>query len=380
MNEPLYKQIYESIVFKIKNGEYAKGDRIPSEKKLAEEFNVSRITSKNALDLLAKHGMIERIQGKGSFVKYTNVPSATSAKGDSLQKNHKDAPYKIGLVIAEFSDSYGAALVKSVVKYATLHNANVFIKVTYERMENEEKAIDELLDAGVDGMIILPIHGEHYNQKILELILKKFPIVLVDRHLRGILASSIATDNIRAAKEATEYLFQLGHEDIAYITPPYDGTTVLEDRTKGFQLAYSSRNKILDPNYIVTSLASDYAGDHSKVAEFNFELDQLKQFILEHPKVSAFLTCRYVYAEILESVIHSLNKRIPDDYSVICFDSPLYMFEKPPFTHIHQKEDELGKKALDNLLSQIQGEIKNATEFIGFCLVEGHSTAPIFSK
>ena len=128
-----------------------------------------------------------------------------------------------------------------------IFQAHLLIKITNEKIEEEEKAIEELLQVGVDGIIILPIHGEHYNPKILELVLKKYPIVLVDRYLRGIPASSVSTDNTKAAKEATEYLMSRGHRHIAYITPPYEGTTVLEDRIKGFQLAHSEQHRQLNP-------------------------------------------------------------------------------------------------------------------------------------
>ncbi|WP_420489382.1 GntR family transcriptional regulator, partial [Neobacillus niacini] len=49
----------------IKQGHLMEGDRVPSEMELVEKFDVSRITSKKALDLLAQNNIIERIRGKG---------------------------------------------------------------------------------------------------------------------------------------------------------------------------------------------------------------------------------------------------------------------------------------------------------------------------
>jgi DNA-binding GntR family transcriptional regulator len=43
---PLYEQLYKYIVGEIKEGKLKNGDRVPSEKDLAAQFNVSRITSK----------------------------------------------------------------------------------------------------------------------------------------------------------------------------------------------------------------------------------------------------------------------------------------------------------------------------------------------
>ena len=64
---PLYEQIQNDLIDKIQAGEYRAGDRIPSEKEIAEQYGVSRITAVKALTELSLNGYIHRVQGKGSF-------------------------------------------------------------------------------------------------------------------------------------------------------------------------------------------------------------------------------------------------------------------------------------------------------------------------
>jgi DNA-binding GntR family transcriptional regulator len=52
----------------IRAGRLTMGDRVPSEMERAHLFGVSRITSKKALQLLNRDGVVERIIGNGSFV------------------------------------------------------------------------------------------------------------------------------------------------------------------------------------------------------------------------------------------------------------------------------------------------------------------------
>ncbi len=52
--EPMYRRIYDSILADISSGKLLPGDRVPSEKELSSRFSVSRITSKHALELLAR--------------------------------------------------------------------------------------------------------------------------------------------------------------------------------------------------------------------------------------------------------------------------------------------------------------------------------------
>ena len=65
---PLYKQIASIITNRIANNELKYGDKLPSEAELAKEFNVSIITIRSAITSLVQDGLLERVQGKGTFV------------------------------------------------------------------------------------------------------------------------------------------------------------------------------------------------------------------------------------------------------------------------------------------------------------------------
>lgn len=69
---PKYISIQNYIINKIKQGELNPGDRIPSENELSEIFKVSRVTSNKAVSELNMKGIVERIRGKGTFVKQSN--------------------------------------------------------------------------------------------------------------------------------------------------------------------------------------------------------------------------------------------------------------------------------------------------------------------
>lgn len=64
---PLYFQLMEKLIEKIKN-EYKTDEKLPSERKLCEMYDVSRITVRQALQELAQEGYIYKQHGKGTFV------------------------------------------------------------------------------------------------------------------------------------------------------------------------------------------------------------------------------------------------------------------------------------------------------------------------
>lgn len=65
---PLYSQLYSRLAEQISTGELKSGDQLPPERELAESMNVSRITARQAIDALAKKGLVYREQGRGTFV------------------------------------------------------------------------------------------------------------------------------------------------------------------------------------------------------------------------------------------------------------------------------------------------------------------------
>lgn len=64
-----YNKIYDHLKLQILENYYAGGQKLPPERQLCEEFNISRITARHALRLLEADGLVERFQGKGTFVK-----------------------------------------------------------------------------------------------------------------------------------------------------------------------------------------------------------------------------------------------------------------------------------------------------------------------
>ncbi|MBX7219106.1 MAG: GntR family transcriptional regulator [Blastocatellia bacterium] len=66
---PLYYQLENVLRQKILSGEMAIGEQLPTENELSEQYQISRITVRQALATLVRDGLIERRQGSGTFVK-----------------------------------------------------------------------------------------------------------------------------------------------------------------------------------------------------------------------------------------------------------------------------------------------------------------------
>lgn len=67
-NQSLHAHIKNELLSRIKSNQYKKGEKIPTELELCEQFNVSRTTVRAALNQLTLEGYLERVQGRGTFV------------------------------------------------------------------------------------------------------------------------------------------------------------------------------------------------------------------------------------------------------------------------------------------------------------------------
>src|SRR5699024_8595470 len=67
-SKSLHAYIKEELLTDIKSNKYKKGEKIPTELKLCETYNVSRTTVRTALNQLTLEGYLVRKQGKGTFV------------------------------------------------------------------------------------------------------------------------------------------------------------------------------------------------------------------------------------------------------------------------------------------------------------------------
>lgn len=70
---PLYIQIEDLLEKKILSKEFLPGSKIPSERDLAKQYGVNRMTVKKAIDSLREKGLLYRKQGSGTFVASTNI-------------------------------------------------------------------------------------------------------------------------------------------------------------------------------------------------------------------------------------------------------------------------------------------------------------------
>ena len=100
---PLYRQVLEDIKGSISSGQYAPGNRIPSEAELSELYDVSRVTVRRAIEELVSEGYLTKRQGKGTYVNQRKLAHKICRSGNaqSFESSCADMGMAPAIVVLE---------------------------------------------------------------------------------------------------------------------------------------------------------------------------------------------------------------------------------------------------------------------------------------
>ena len=91
---PLWSQLHEILLQRLDSGQYSIGSTMPTEKEIMDEFEISRIVVRQAMDKLLMDGRIHRIRGKGTIVleplEKLSTSFVSSLHGIDEGKNYKN--------------------------------------------------------------------------------------------------------------------------------------------------------------------------------------------------------------------------------------------------------------------------------------------------
>lgn len=121
---PLYEQLKDIIEHKINMNEYKPNEQIPSERELGEQYDVSRITVRQAIALAEKEGLVSKVHGVGTFVARPKIKQELNTVAD-----FQSTVAQLGLIAS--TRSIGSEVITSDFKLAKLLNINVMDKVLH---------------------------------------------------------------------------------------------------------------------------------------------------------------------------------------------------------------------------------------------------------
>ncbi|MDD3927512.1 MAG: GntR family transcriptional regulator [bacterium] len=335
--EPIYRHLQESIIAKVRKGDFKPDDALSSENELAEEYGISRGSVRTALKELQDKGVIYSVAGKGSFVS-RQISDQSVSKQD-----------RIAFIVPSL-DGSDLQIYRGIEDTLNTEGFILSIFNSQRSIEQENKNLKLLLEGKEKGAIIFPNWGRTNAEALFELKMAGYPFVLIDRYFRELETDYVVTDNKKGGFLATEHLIKLGHKRIGIVLGL--NCTAIEDRFEGYREALAQHDIVHDPA-LVRRFQRDDAEENEPSAEtgYNEAVDLLND------KPTAIFATNDFLARGTIKAIQDAGMNIPGDISVIGFDNQGFAERlNPALTTVAQPFYELGQRATRMLLVKISSD------------------------
>jgi len=345
---PRYYQVYTSLRGLIREGELQAGDALPSERQLVEDYGVSRITVVKALGMLDQEGLIERQHGKGNFV--TNRLVAM------------DEPDRLKIAVFFPYVIQPSRLFDGLLKGIGGEEIQLQI-VGFYSPDKEPWYVQDAIDKGFDGFIFYPARGFLNEGMYRDLIEKKIPFVMVDRHLPQLQTDYVIFDDYCAGYELTEFLIRQGHRKIAVLVSHEVSVTSVQERLRGYRQALEDNDLEYDEEFVWLDIYKGLDESPASVSKLKSAYQNLNKRIEQYRPTTLFAINRPVQEQILQDFAHIRKENEPDFH----IDVAAFTNERPssPDDFVValalQSDELLGSTAMKILIDRINGKTSDAT-------------------
>ncbi len=283
------------------------------------------------------------------------ITKASSISGKAKEK-------LIGLVIPTFDSSFISAVLAGMDPAIQNSAYRLLVETTNWDKAQEKKVIKQILNEGVDGIIMM-VSSLDSNE--LRSLVADLPVLII----AGADDSDypcLSVDNVMGGKIATDYLINLGHQKIVHLYSNEVGNKDSLGRTVGYKESLNNAEIDVDENLI---LNGGYRASLSSRA--------IQSLINQKIPFTAVFAANDLSALGAIQTLLKNGIKVPEQVSVIGFDdSPVASTFFPKLTTVRQPLREMGKLAILSMLDLISGHDVNVAQ-LELSLIERDSTSTV---
>ncbi len=322
--------------------------RRPTLADVAKQAGVSLASASRVLNNTGpvSERMRKRVEASAAALGYEYVPSRSVSRSAH--------PGAVAVFIADIRNPFFAEVLLGIQDEADDAGLHVLLFVTMEDPSREQRALANLADLAVDGVIL---SGSRLPSPDLVQTQRRHgvPYVLLNRCIQHPGIACILVDLERIAYRATQHLLNLGHTRIAYIAGPSRSESSLV-RRRGIERALEEKGLTLGPEWVVASFPNIEGGFQAMSALLAQPEEQRPTAVIAYNDMMAL--------GVLEAIrTHGLQ--VPQHISVVGFDDiAVAAHTNPPLTTVAQPKYKLGQLAVRTLLQMQQQQTAPAEGYI----------------
>jgi GntR family transcriptional regulator of arabinose operon len=339
---PLYIQVSDILRQRILEGVWEDGAVIPPECQLCQEFAIARGTLRQALNKLDQESFLRREQGRGTFVTWSGV----WRRPDGLPGS------QIGFVVPYVRDTHVSTILLGLERGAEEHGFSVVFSHVANSTQEQSAALSKFAEQDLAGIVLYPVDSVHV-EPVDALVKAGYPIVLVDRYLRGVITDYVMSDHFGGALRATQHLISLGHRRIAFVSWR-DPAVSMEHRLIGYRCALAEAGLPYDAD--LTCEVEGYP---------LIKPESFCDLLTTRPTITAIFAANDQIALSIYKAAHMAGRHIPQDLALVGFDDlDIAAQLDTPLTSVAQPAFEIGYTAARLLVNRINHVAQDTQQVI----------------
>ncbi|WP_306744887.1 substrate-binding domain-containing protein [Saccharothrix yanglingensis] len=314
---------------------------------LAGELDVSAITVRRDITLLADQGLVHRVRGGATATASVDAPGPDRVP-HVVEPATAPAQPTVGMVVPSL-DYYWPDVIKGVREAAAGADVRVVLRgATYEAAD-ELRQLARLVDAvGVDGLLVAPTTtGDEGEALVRWLRSADVPVVMVERTpAEGYreAVESVVSDHPRGAAMAVRHLAERGHRRIGV------STTVTSPTAPHVRRGWLEACARLG---LPVEGTPDVCTVDRRDTAWPAALDDLLDACLASG-TTALLVHSDPEAISLVERCQERGIRVPGDLAVVTYDDEVAELSDPPLTAIRPPKAAVGRAALELLAARLR--------------------------
>lgn len=328
---PKYLQIAEYFRELIISGDIKNGDKILSENEIAQKFEVSRHTVRQALMELEKENFIYREQGRGAFCAYKN----------------KTKSKNIAVLTTYISNYIFPPIISGIEEILSQMGYNLTLFNTNNEKQKEADYLKKIIEGDFQGLIVEPTTSALDNINLTfynELDEKKIPYIMINAKYDDINPAYVIMDDTLGGYILTKYLIQMGHREIAGVFKKDDLQGV--NRQKGYLRALDESGIEIKNEFIC-----NYTTGEESFAPYEFT----GKLIRRGNRPTALVCYNDQIAFYAIQAIRDAGLSIPEDISIVGYDdSDIAAATDVKLTTVSHPKIDMGRRSARFLINMIE--------------------------
>jgi len=324
---------------------------VPTIKDVAKAANVSVATVSRVLHNLSGYSNKTKLKVLQAVEELGYHPNAI-ARGLVNKRTQT-----IGVLFPDVSSGFSSDILHGIEEVAHEKGFSVIVCNTAEEGKRTMKYLQVLREKQVDGVVFTSeVLKDEYYQTLKEM---GIPVVLVNTQSHKHMIPYVKVDDWQAAYQATAYLIQNGHREIAMISGTL-GDRVAGTRVEGYRQALEDH----DIQFLESRVAyGDFRWESGRKA--------MELLLADAPPFTALFAASDEMAIGAMGAVFAKGMKIPEDLSIIGYDDlTIAQITFPPLTTVHQPLAQMGRLASDKLIALIEKSQDVSSTIVSHHIVE----------